>query len=139
MCIILDNLPRKFIAGKIIHELVFSSLQEEEEEEEGNTIIVERLRGIIDNTWTRETRGGEGGGVWFLRFVDFLLALFSPFFSFFHFRFSLSFFLISFSIRESFKRFLKTFVVSGRFAFVWREISGRRNNIPGGLFENERV
>lgn len=40
MCIILDNLPRKFIAGKIIHELVFSSLQEEEEEEEeGNTII----------------------------------------------------------------------------------------------------
>lgn len=42
MCIILDNLPRKFIAGKIIHELVFSSLQEEEEEEEGGNTIIGR-------------------------------------------------------------------------------------------------
>lgn len=50
------------------------------------------------------------------------------------FRFFLSF-LISL-IRAPFKRFLKTFVVSRRFAFVWREMSGEeerrgRASIPG--------
>lgn len=46
------------------------------------------------------------------------------------FRFFLSF-LISL-IRAPFKRFLKTFVVSGRFAFVWREMSGGKEERRGG-------